>query len=134
MSPLIIEQLSTIFNKSISEGVFPTKMKIAKVVPIFKSGDSHLFNNYRPISLLPVFSKIFEKLVHTRLYKYLLKYNILAPCQYGFKKNTSTTDALCEITGKILKSLDDNESVIAVFCDLSKAFDTISHPTLLKKL
>lgn len=130
----IASPLSKIFNKSFSEGIFPDSMKLAKVIPIYKSKEHYLLNNYRPISLLPAISKILEKLVFTRLSNYLVDKNVLDDRQYGFRKKASTIDAISDLYSSILKSLEKNEKVLAVFCDLSKAFDTLNHTILLKKL
>lgn len=130
----ISKPLSIIFNKSLIDGHFPSQMKVAKIIPIYKSKEKNDFTNYRPISLLPNFAKIFEKLVHIRLYSFLKQNHILSNKQYGFTPKSSTIDALTNFYGETLNYLDNNEQVLAVYCDLSKAFDTISHEILLKKL
>ena len=109
-------------------------MKIAKVVPIYKKGDPKYFNNYRPVSILPCFSKILEKIVYIRLYNFLLKNDVLYQGQYGFRKNVSTEMAVVEIQDRIISEINENKSVIGIFMDLSKAFDSLSHNILLKKL
>ena len=134
ISNLISPILRHIVNKSLSEGHFPKFCKIARVVPVFKSGLSSSLGNYRPISILPIFSKIFEKVVHKQLSDYLLLNNILNPNQFGFRKNRSTTDAIIDMTQYIYDNLDCGETVISLFLDLSKAFDTVNHVTLLHKL
>lgn len=126
--------LATIFNESLVEGVFPDCLKIARVIPIFKAGNSKLTKNYRPISMLPFVSKIFEKLMCTRVNDYLNSRRILSKRQFGFIKNSSTSDALLEFIDNILESLDNKHSIIAVFLDFSKAFDTVNHAILLKKM
>ena len=90
----IIKPFTHICNNSFENGVFPSKMKIAKVVPIFKAGDKSSFNNYRPISLLPQFSKIVEKLFNARLDAFIEKHDTLTSSQYGFRSNMSTSLAL----------------------------------------
>ena len=93
ISPL----LKHVFNRSLAEGIFHNVLKKAKVIPIFKSGDKSLAENYRPISLLPKISKIFEKLIKSRISNVLNKFNILNDNQYGFRKNLSTSDALSDV-------------------------------------
>ncbi len=127
--------LTSIFNKSFKEGVFPDKMKIAEVVPLYKQkGQKDIMNNYRPVSLLPVISKILEKLVQKRINSFVRKKMLLFDSQFGFRCNHSTTDAILEFIGKVIKGFDKGDKTLAVFLDLSKAFDTLPHETLLQKL
>ena len=123
-----------IFNLSISTGLVPDQLKLAKVVPIYKSGDSDLCNNYRPISVLPVFSKIFERIIHKRLYNFLTRNSLLHSSQFGFRKNFSSYMAVLEAYNNIVSHLDKGEHTAGIFLDLSKAFDTISHDILITKL
>ena len=126
--------LSSLINYSFQTGSFPDALKIAKVVPVFKNGDKTLLNNYRPISLLNSFSKIFEKAFLSRLTSYLNKDKLLADEQFGFQKNRSTQQALTSFIDIVTEALDNKNYVIALFLDLSKAFDTIDHNILLKKI
>ena len=126
--------LSEIINCSFINGVVPSDIKIAKVVPLFKSGTKNKINNYRPISILPYFSKYFEKAMHNRLTDYLTKFSLLSARQYGFQKGLSTFMALLDMQGKITESMDRNEFSLGIFFDLSKAFDTVNHQILIKKL
>ena len=126
--------LTDLINCSLSTGYFPDILKIAKVVPIHKSGDKAVFNNYRPISILPYFSKLFEKIVFRRLYDYFNSHGLLNDCQYGFRKGYSTYMAITNFHNKILKDLDCGMYSIGLFFDLSKAFDTVDHGILLDKL
>ena len=126
--------ISQIFNLSLDTGVFPRKMKIAIVIPVFKKENKQDCNNYRTISLLPNISKIFEKIIKNRLSKFLEENNCLFSKQFGFRNKHSTTHALIDLTETIRKALDDNEFACGVFLDLKKAFDTVKHDVLLKKI
>ena len=131
---LLASSLSQMCNISFSTGIVPDKLKISKVLPIFKSEDSTNFTNYRPISILPCFSKILESAMHHCLMDYLTKHSILNNHQYGFKKKHSTFIAILELTNKIFDSFEKNELTIGIFIDLKKAFDTVNHSILLDKL
>ena len=129
---LIILPLAHIINMSFLTGEYTDMLKIVKVIPIHKCGSTQDINNYRPISLLSIFDKIIEKLVHKRLYNFLLEHNILYQSQFGFRKNNST--ALAQITEMIKVSIDNGKFGCGIFVDLRKAFDTVSHEILLSKL
>ena len=130
----ITKPLTAIINQSLKNGVFPNKLKIAKVIPIYKKDDQHDFNNYRPISLLPSISKVFERIVHMQLFQYFTDNNLFYNHQYGFRKNHSTETAVLELIDRIHTDLEEKKLPIAFFLDLSKAFDTIDHKILIKKL
>lgn len=119
---------------SFKSGVFPDQMKIAKIIPIYKSGDSHLYSNYRPISLLYQFSKILEKLFLNRLDSFIEKCMILSDDQYGFRSGRSTSMAVIKLVDYIASALDKKYFTLGVFVDLKKAFDTIDHKLLMNKL
>ena len=121
-------------NQVLNNGIFPDKLKIAKVVHIFKSGDCALTNNYRPISLLPVISKVIENIIYTQLSLYFESNKLFSDGQYGFRPNRSTEQATLELTDRIISAMDNNDVPIGIFLDLSKAFDTIDHAILLSKL
>jgi len=130
----ISKPLLHIFNLSFSNGVFPTGMKVAKTIPLYKKNSRLDPGNYRPISLLSIFSKILERLMHKRLYNYLIKYNLLFDLQFGFRHNHSTVMALIEIVDNIRENIDKGMSVIGIFLDLSKAFDMVNYEKLLYKM
>ena len=126
--------LTHLCNMSLMEGVFPDELKKANVIPLFKSGDPMIFSNYRPVSLLPVLSKVFEKIMYTRLLDFLKKYKVLFKYQFGFREKHSTYMALMILMDKLISSLEKGEYVVGVFLDFSKAFDTVDHDILLMKL
>ena len=126
--------LTLLFNQSVSLGTFPNRFKHADVIPLYKKGPREHIENYRPISILPVFSKVFEKLMKKFLLAYLTSKNILSEHQFGFRKGLSTFDALNLITSDIFSTLDSHKSAIGVFVDFQKAFDTVPHELLLRKL
>ena len=131
---LLAPLLSNVINESICEGVFPNNLKIAKVVPIFKSGNSEIPTNYRPISVLTYLSKIFEKVLYGRLNNYFTKNNLLTQQQYGFRNNHATSLAITDLYENLLHNLDNKLISCAVFLDLRKAFDSVNHSILLTKL
>ena len=126
--------LSKIYNTSITTGVQPEKLKEAHLIPIFKKGSRLAVSNYRPISLLSNLNKIFEKIVHKRIVGFLEKFNLLFQLQFGFRSGYSTTHALIHMTEKIRSELDKGNVSCGIFIDLQKAFDTVNHDILLKKL
>ena len=133
-SEVIIPHLETLYNACLQQGTFPDIYKVAKVIPLFKGGDRENVNCYRPISLLPAFGKILEKIISSRIADYLDVYNILSPHQFGFRKKFGTEYAILDVCEKILNNLDKNLNTCSIFLDLAKAFDSVSHEILLKKL
>ena len=131
---LVAQPLTILFNQSIATGTFPAKLKKAKVTPILKSGSNNDPKNFRPISNLVVFSKIFELLMKKHLMHYLENKNILNPTQFGFRRNHNTFQALNLFSSNIYSALDDSLSVLSIFIDFAKAFDTVNHKILLDKM
>lgn len=130
LTPILVE----LTNKSLQQGIFPSILKQATVIPIFKSGSKLDLNNYRPISLLPLFSKVIELCVKSRLTNFITKNGLLSKKQFGFQSGLSTEDALLKFTNVLNSSLDKGKCPVALFLDIQKAFDTVHHKTLLKKL
>jgi len=123
-----------VFNLSLMQGIVPQQLKVAKVIPIFKSGEVDCTDNYRPISLLPIFSKILERIVCNRLSTFLDVNNLLSNCQFGFRKEHSTVHPLSQFVNFIAEKLNNKEHALAIFCDIKKAFDCVNHSILIKKL
>ena len=130
----LVNPLTHIYNTSLNTGVVPSALKISKVIAIFKKGDTEEPGNYRPISLLSIFDKLLEKLIHCRLMNFLNNNNVLNNNQFGFRSKHSTTLALLELVDTLYKNLDGKQIVAGIYLDLKKAFDTVDHNILLRKL
>ena len=131
---LICVPICDIFNQSISQGIFPDDWKYARVTPLYKQGDRGDVNNYRPISVIPIVAKVFERIVYEQLYAYLEEHDILCQNQSEFRANHSAVTALLEATDSWAYNIDNGKINGVIFLDLKKAFDTVDHQILLSKL
>lgn len=130
----IAAPLAHIINACISAGKFPEQLKIVKVKPLYKKNARDEITNYRPISLISIFSKIIEKIIYNSIYAFLTKFNILCNEQKGFRKNTNINMAIFDFLNIIMPSIDKKIPICALFTDLSKAFDYVNHDILLNKI
>jgi hypothetical protein len=133
-APFIVSPLTSIFNRIIDSGIYPNILKNAKLSPIFKSGEKCLPTNYRPISVLPVISKVIEKHISRHMYQYLSKYNLLHDAQSGFRSNHSCQTALVNIIDKWIEEMNNGNVNVVILLDLTKAFDVVDHDIMAKKL
>ena len=127
--------LSTIMHichMSLLEGMFPDSLKVANVIPLYKSDDPMYFNHYMPVSLLCILSKVFKKIMYDRLLNFVNKYDLLYAHQYGFRKNRSTYMALLSLVDNLTHALENREYIVGVYLDFSKAFDTGPHGIIAK--
>ena len=125
--------MSAFLNNFIISGTFPALLKVGKITPVYKKGDPQLLDNYRPVSVIPIFGKVFEKIIYCRLYSFLSSNKVIYNQQFGFSKQHSTAHAVNYSINKILTEIEAKNHVIGIFIDLSKAFDTIDHKILLAK-
>ncbi|KAJ0175082.1 hypothetical protein K1T71_009223 [Dendrolimus kikuchii] len=131
---IISPVLSHIINLSLTEGSFPEKLKISIVKPLHKRGDRMQMENYRPITIIPILSEIFEKAMLRRLMNFADKFNIFTPNQHGFRKGSSTTLAIFKLIKTSIEALSNTEHIASLYLDMSKAFDLVHHDKLLTKL
>ena len=131
---ILSPSLSAIFNRSLSLGIYPDDWQMARVLPIFKSGDKDDIGNYRPISIISAIAKVFGRLVHDQFYTYLSSNQLINPYQSGFRSTFSTLTSLLESTNNWCVNIDGGLLNGVVFIDLKKAFDTIDYDILLSKL
>ena len=131
---VVCKPLTLIINQTLTSGIFPDTLKIAKIIPLFKKGDKTLLENYRPISILPAISEIFERIMFNQIHNHFSMHNLFYSGQYGFRANHSTQFAALELIDRITQDLDQGNMPITIFMDLSKAFDTLNHDILIYKL
>ena len=129
--PYISDIVTDMFNRALVEGIFPSQWKTARVIPIHKGGDIKDPSNYRPISILPVLSKIFEKHVNSQIHKYLTTNKLLHKLQCGFREGYSCVDSLHKLISDCLSARSDGNFVAMMFLDFKKAFDCVDHKILL---
>lgn len=131
---LLVPVLTYIFNRCLQEGTFPKVLKKSVIIPIYKNGHKNNVTNYRPISILPSLSKILERIINSRIIKYLEANDLLSENQFGFRTGKSTSDAVHELVDHLVRNIDAGKKTVGIFVDLAKAFDTVSIPLLLNKL
>ena len=131
---LVASSVCAIFNRSIVSGVFPTEWKSTKVIPLFKQGEHSDLNNYRPISIIPVMAKVFERIVYNQFYEYLTENYLISCNQSGFRSHHSTATASLEATDNWAFNIDKGNVIAVIFFYLKKAFDIVDHSILLSKL
>ena len=134
LSDILCPTISELFNASVAEGSFPDCLKVARVVPIYKADDKSNVSNYRPISTLNVLSKVFERLMHVRLISFLNDNGVICRHQFGFQTGYCTSDAIAEFLDYIYTAINETRYIIPVYLDFSKAFDTVDHEILCRKL
>ena len=134
LAPFLAPILTTLFNKAIDEHEYPDSLKLTKVIELYKAKDRTLPANYRPISLLPIIAKVLDKIINDQIMHHLTSNNIISRTQYAFRPNASTTMALQTILNKIIRSKNNKLATLAIYVDLSKAYDTVSHAKLIYKL
>ncbi|KAG5666863.1 hypothetical protein PVAND_014871 [Polypedilum vanderplanki] len=126
--------ITILINRVLNDGIYPLSLKVAKVIPVFKGGDSTLLKNYRPISILPAINKILEKVIYDQMIDHMNKYELFPPLQYGFREGRSTNDAVNKVLSFISDARDKKQSVVVLSIDVKKAFDSIKHNILLSKM
>ena len=123
-----------IINQSLQTGIFPDKLKLAKVLPIHKKNYDNILDNYHPISVLPTISKVLERIMYNQIYNHFTELKLFFDSQYGFRTKHSTELAALELIDRIVVKMDQNKIPLNIYLDLSKDFDTINHEILIYKL
>ena len=132
--PSISHVFTSLVYACFKQGKFPNCLKIARITPVFKGGNKNELGNYRPISLLPIVSRVLEKCINIRFYEHLERHRRLHPNPFGFRKGRTTERAISFITTIINDALDRKLRVAGIFLDLIKAFDTVDNRILLKNV
>ena len=127
-------QITILFNLSITQEICPDELKTGKINPVHKFESKMLYSNYRPISILPLFSKVFESLMFNRIYNFVIKHEIIYKNQFGFQKGKSTEHAILDLYTNLLQAIEKQHKISCIFLDFAKAFDTVNHDILIKKL
>ena len=130
----MVSERKSLTTKLRAQAIFPDDLKIARVTPVFQAGNENKVGNYRPISVLPCFSKILERIMYNRLFKYLTNNEILYKKQFDFREGHSMEHAIMQLIDNINSSFEKNHFTLDVFVDLSKAFDTVDHYILITNL
>ena len=133
-NPFLSPILTILYNRSIDENEYPDSLKLTKAIELYKTGDKTLPKNYRPISLLPIIAKLLDTIINKQLMAHLIKHDIISPTQYAFRPNSNCTLALQNIIDNIINHKDKHNPTLAIYIDLSKAYDTVSHKKLIDKL
>ena len=134
ISDIVVPIIVHLYNLGITSGLYPDLLKIGRVVPVFKAGEKTKVNNYRPITILTTINKIFEIQAHSSMMSFIEKHNIISDLQYGFMKGKNTTQAIFRFVNDVLKAFHNKTYTIALFLDLTKAFDTVDKDVLMHKL
>ena len=127
-------QIPILFNLSITQEICPDKLKTGQINPVHKFESKMLYSNYRPMSILPLFSKVFERLMFNKIYNFVIKLEIIYKNQFGFQKGKSTEHAILDLYTNLLQAIEKQHKTSCIFLDFVKAFDTVNHNILIKKL
>jgi hypothetical protein len=134
LTDFLAPTLTTLFNRAIDENEYPDALKVTKLIELYKKKDRTLPENYRPISLLPIIAKLFDTLINKQIMHHITTHNVISSTQYAFRPNSNTTLALQTILDNIRRQTRTRKPILAIYIDLSKAYDTVEHEKLLYKL